>query len=44
MTQPSRITQTRIAMLPDGQQIAEAALDANRRAWARWCAGSAWTP
>lgn len=32
MTQPGRITQTRIAMLPNGQQIAGAALDANRRA------------
>jgi hypothetical protein len=44
MTQPGRIIQTRIAVLPDGQQIAEAALDASRRAWARWFDGSAWTP
>ena len=44
MTQPGRITQARIALLPDGQQIAEAALDANRNAWARWYDGSAWTP
>jgi hypothetical protein len=39
---PGRITQTRIALLPDGQ-IAEAALDATRNAWARWHDGSAWT-
>jgi hypothetical protein len=44
MNQPGRITQTRLALLPDGQQLAEAALDANRNAWARWYDGSAWTP
>ena len=35
---PGRITQTRIAVLPDGD-LAEVALDSTRDVFARWCTG-----
>ena len=36
---PGRVTQSRIALLPSGQ-LAEAALDSSKTAWARWYDGS----
>ena len=37
---PGRVIQCRLALLPNGD-LAEAALDADRNAWARWHDGTA---
>jgi hypothetical protein len=38
---PGKITQSRLALMPDGS-LAEAALDTEHTAWARWYTGGNW--